>query len=138
MAAAAAGMAEARFATAHRPVGWVTTAIVSAGAAAAVGWAAAVPVRAMQPARPQPDDAAATRSAQELVGARASLERVRRDVALLVSREDHLPRAKLATVPDVVASLPNVRVPQSAAVQPVMPAAPPVAHTSTGASGGPP
>ncbi|HET7310676.1 MAG TPA: hypothetical protein VFJ17_05060 [Mycobacteriales bacterium] len=124
--------------SARRYVGLVTTAVVSLGAAAAVGWAAAVPVRnsgASTPATPVSDTTSATR---QIEAARGNLQQVRRDLARMLSEEDDLPRAQLANLPALVAQLPSVQVPQSSSTQPIVTQvapAPPVTQTTTGASG---
>ena len=133
-------MTEYRRGSAWRYVGLVTTAVVSLGAAAAVGWAAAVPVRSTGATVSSPPPTNATRTSQQIAAARGNLAQVRRDLARLLSEEDDMPRAKLANLPALVAQLPTVQVPQSSYSQPgvtqVVPApAPPVTQTTTGASG---
>ena len=57
------------------------------------------------------------------------------DLARMLTREDDLPRAKLANLSALVAQLPSVQVPQSSTQPTVTHATPPVTHTTTGASG---
>ena len=123
--------------SARRYVGLVTTAIVSLGAAAAVGWAAAVPIAGSgQTASTPPPPASTARTAQQIDAARSNLQQVRRDLARILSREDDLPRAKLPDLPALVTQLPTVQVPPASSTQPtVTQVAPPVTHTTTGASG---
>jgi hypothetical protein len=114
----------------------VTTAIVSLGTAAAVGWAAAVPVGGTTAAAAAPaNDPAAVRTAQQIDAARANLQQVRRDLARMLAREDDLPRAKLANLSALVAQLPTVQVPNESTQPTVTHAPAPVTHTTTGASG---
>ena len=133
-------MTENRRGSSGRYVGLVTTALVSLGAAAAVGWAAAVPVRNTGATVTPAPATTTTRTSQQIDAARLHLQQVRRDLARLLAQEDDLPRAKLANLPALVAQLPSVQVPQASTTQPtvtqVAPApAPPVTHTTTGASG---
>jgi hypothetical protein len=132
-----AAMTDGRGGNARRYVGLVTTAVVSLGAAAAVGWAAAVPVVGSGQAASTPTPpAASARTAQQVDAARSNLQQVRRDLARILSREDDLPRANLPNLPALVTQLPTVQVPQASSTQPaVAQAAPPVTQTTTGASG---
>jgi hypothetical protein len=130
-------MTERRTSSARRTVGLVTTAVVSLGAAAAVGWAAAMPVggAGASATAGSGTPASTVRTAQQVDAARANLEQVRRDLTRLVGREDPLPRARLANLSATLAQLPTVQVPQSPTQPTVTQAAPPVSHTTTGASG---
>ena len=130
-------MTEQRRAPTGRRVGLVTTGVVSLAAAAAVGWAAAVPVGGTSPTTaPDPSASAATvRTAQQIDLARANLRQVRHDLARLLAKTDDLPRARVARLPALVAQLPSVQVPQPLSQPTVTHAAPPATHTTTGASG---
>ena len=131
-------MTDRRHGRARRSVAMVTTAVVSLGTAAAVGWAAAVPVGGTASTGSAPAaDPAAVRTAQQIDAARVNLQQVRRDLARALNREDDLPRAKLASLSALVAQLPSVQVPQSQVQsQPtVTHVTAPVTHTTTGASG---
>lgn len=129
-------MIERRYGRAHRYVGLVTTAVVSLGTAAAVGWAAAVPVGgSASTSTPSAGSPSALRTAQQINSARSNLQQVRQDLARVLSREDDLPRAKLANLSALVAQLPSVQVPQSSSQPIVTHVAAPVTHTTTGASG---
>jgi hypothetical protein len=132
-----AAMIDPRRGSARRYVGAVTTAIVSIGTAAAIGWTAAVPVggSASTTATTVASGAGATRTSQQIDAARANLQQVRADLARLLSREDDIPRAKLATLSALVAQLPTVQVPQSSAQPTVTHVTAPATHTTTGASG---
>jgi len=133
-------MTERKHGPGRRYVAMVTTAIVSVGTAAAVGWAAAVAVggsasSGVQPARP----ATSLQAAQQIDAARTSLQQVRRDLTQLLSSEDDLPRAAIAKLSASLAQLPSVQVPQPSTQSPTQPTvtqvpAPPI-HTTTGASG---
>lgn len=124
-----------------RYVGMATTAIAASAAAAAVGWAAAVPVLKPAPAAapaPAPANSTSVRTSRLIEAATANLRQVRRDLALLLSSEDKLPRAKLANLPAAITRLPTVSAPPTLRYQPppaAVPAAPPATHTTTGASG---
>lgn len=119
----------------RRSVGMITTAIVAFGAAATVGWAAAVPVIGSgSPAGSASSGVSSTSAAQQVDAAQANLQQVRRDLARMLSSEDDMPRAKLANVSALLAQLPSVQVPQSSS--PVIThVTAPVTHTTTGASG---
>ena len=123
--------------SAGRYLGLVTTAVVTLGAAAAVGWAAAVPVRSSGVTASVPPPAHTARTAQQIDAARSSLQQVRRDLAKLLAQEDDLPRARLTNLPAVVAQLPTVQVPSSSSSQPTFTQAAPAppTQTTTGASG---
>lgn len=136
-------MTDSRPGAARRYVGLATTAVVSLGAAAAVGWAAAVPVHdnGKAPALPQQSTA---RTSQQIDAARSQLQQVRRHLVRMLAQEDDLPRAKIPNLPTLVTQLPSVQVPQSSGTQPTAtqptvsqpaPAAPPQTQTTTGASG---
>ena len=129
-------MTDRRHGPARRSVAMVTTAIVSLGTAAAVGWAAAVPVGGAAPTANAPGTSpAAVQTGQQIDAARANLQQVRRDLARMLTREDDLPRAKLANLSALVAQLPSVQVPQSSTQPTVTHATAPATHTTTGASG---
>jgi hypothetical protein len=131
-------MTDYRRSSTGRSIGLATTAIVTLGAAAAVGWAAAVPVRNSGAVAPITPPTHAARTAQQIDAARSNLQQVRRDLARLLSQEDDLPRAQLANLPALVAQLPTVQVPpSSSSSQPVVSQAapPPPTQTTTGASG---
>lgn len=129
-------MTDRRYGPGRRTVAMVTTALVSLGTAAAVGWAAAVPVGGVASPSTEPGTSAtAVRTAQQVEGARVSLQQVRRDLARLLSREDDLPRARLAHLATLVGQLPSVHVPQSSTPPVVTHATAPATHTTTGASG---
>ena len=129
-------MTDNRFGSGRRSIALVTTAIVSLGTAAAVGWAAAVPVGGSAASASSPSPAAGTtRTAQQINLAQSNLQQVRQDLARLLSREDDLPRAKLANLSALAAQLPSVQVPQSTTQPTVTHVTPPVTHTTTGASG---
>ena len=129
-------MTDRRYGRGRRSVAMVTTAIVSLGTAAAVGWAAAVPVGGTTAAVAAPaNDPASVRTAQQIDAARANLQQVRRDLARMLAREDDLPRAKLANLSALVARLPSVQVPNASTQPTVTHVTPPVTHTTTGASG---
>ena len=130
-------MTDYRRASAGRYVGMVTTAVVTLGAAAAIGWAAAVPVRNSTASVPPPPAAGTTRTTQQIDAARGNLQQVRRDLARMLSEEDDLPRAQLANLPALAAQLPTVQVPQVSSGQPIVTQAapPPPTQTTTGASG---
>lgn len=133
-------MTEMAHGAARRHVGLVTTALVSLGAAAAIGWAAAVPVSNSAPDVAPAPAVNTTQTSQQIGVARANLQQVRRDLARVLAQEDDLPRAELANLPALVAQLPSVQVPQSTPTQlpvtQVAPApAPPPTHATTGASG---
>lgn len=129
-------MTDRRFGRGRRSVAMATTALVSLGTAAAVGWAAAVPVGGTPSTVPAPaNNAAATQTAQQIDAARANLQQVRRDLARMLNREDDLPRAKLASLSALVAQLPSVQVPQASSPPTVTHATAPVTHTTSGASG---
>lgn len=132
-------MTDERRGSGRRYVAMVTTAIVSLGTAAAVGWAAAVPVGGSAPsATPRFDSSGGVQTARQIDAARANLQQIRRDLARLLSREDDLPRAKIANLSALMAQLPSVQVPQST-VQSSQPTVThvtaPTTHTTTGASG---
>lgn len=110
-------------------VGFVTTGIVSLAAAAAVGWAAATPIGTT--AASAPSGAGSGTQTAQLAAAQANLQQVRADLARILSSEDDLPRA--ATLPAL--QLPSVQVPAAAGAGTTVQVAPPVAHTTTGASG---
>jgi len=129
-------MTDRRIGAARRRVALVTTGIVSLGAAAAVGWAAAVPIGgAATPTSGSNNTAATTQTSQQIDGARANLQLVRRDLARLTAREDDMPRAKLANLSNLIAQLPSVQVPQSTSQPTVIHVTAPATHTTTGASG---
>ena len=129
-------MIERRYGRGHRYVALVTTALVSLGTAVAVGWAAAMPVGGSASTSGQPVGATANvRTTQQIDSARANLQQVRQDLARMLSREDDLPRAKLANLSALVAQLPSVQVPQSSSQPVVTHVTAPVTHTTTGASG---
>lgn len=108
-------------------VGFVTTGVVSLAAAAAVGWAAATPIGTTAATA---QSYGGTQSGQQAAVAQANLQQVRRDLARILSGEDDLPRAaNLAAL-----QLPTVQVP-TATGAPIVQTAPPVTHTTTGASG---
>jgi hypothetical protein len=131
-----ATMTDRRHGRGRRSVAVMTPAIVSLGTAAAVGWAAAVPVGgAASTANAPATNAAAVQTGQQIDAARANLQQVRRDLARMLAREDDIPRAKLANLSALVAQLPSVQVPQSSAPPTVTHAPAPVTHTTTGASG---
>jgi hypothetical protein len=129
-------MTDRRYGPTRPSAAMVTTAIVSLGTAAAVGWAAAVPVGGATASTGTAPaiDPAAVRTAQQIDAARANLQQVRRDLARMLSREDDLPRATLANLSALVAQLPSVQVPQSTAQPPAThaPAPPPVSSRATG------
>lgn len=127
-------MTERRYGRGRRSVAMVTTAIVSLGTAAAVGWAAAVPVGGSAASVGQPSASVATaQTVQQINNARANLQQVRLDLARLLTREDDLPRAQVANLSALLAQLPNVQVPQGSTA--VAHVSTPVVHTTTGASG---
>lgn len=129
-------MTERRYGPGRRSVAMVTTAIVSVGTAAAVGWAAAVPVGGSAASGFQPANSAdAVQTAQQIDLARQNLQQVRADLSRLLAREDDMPRAKLANLTALVAQLPSVQVPQSSSQPVVTHVTAPVTHTTTGASG---
>jgi len=120
--------------------GPATTIVVAVGTAAAVGWAAAVPVRSNVQTLPAAPITDTRGTSQQIDAARADLQQVRRDLARLLSEEDDMPRAKLAKLPAVVTQLPSVQLPSPASAPPVVtqvaPAPkPPVTQTTSGASG---
>jgi hypothetical protein len=127
-----------------RLVGLVTTGLVSLAAAAAIGWAAATPVGGSSPQAGSvnlSNGGSAVRTQQQVVAAQTNLRLVRRDLVRLMAREDDLPRASLANLPALVAQIPNAQLPNvqlpssGGTVQPTTHAAPPITHTTTGASG---
>ena len=130
-------MTETRRGSTRRTVGLVTTAIASLGAAAAVGWAAAVPVGGVGASAPSgsTSPASTVRTSQQIDAAQANLQLVRRDLARMVGREDDLPSARLANLSALVSQLPTVQVPQASSQPIVTQVAPPVTHITTGASG---
>ena len=129
-------MTERRYGPGRRSVAMVTTAIVAMGTAAAVGWAAAAPVGGAAASGGQPGGTAGTvQTAQQIDAARLNLQQVRADLSRLLSREDDMPRAKLANLSALVAQLPSVQVPQSSSQPIVTHVTAPVTHTTTGASG---
>ena len=125
-------MIDQRAAKGRRSVGVVTTAIVAFGAAAAVGWAAAVPIGGSATTSPSTGNGASSvQTSQQINAAQANLQQVRRDLARLIGREDDLPRATLANLP----ALPTLQVPQSSGQPTVIHVTAPTTHTTSGASG---
>jgi hypothetical protein len=129
-------MTDNRFGSGRHSIALVTTAIVSLGTAAAVGWAAAVPAGGSVATASSPaPGGGTTRTVLQINTAQKNLQQVRRDLARLLSREDDLPRAKLENLSALVAQLPSVQVPQSTTQPTVTHVTPPATHTTTGASG---
>src|SRR5581483_8283070 len=92
-----AAMTELRRRASGRSITGITAAVAAFGAAAAVGWASAVPIGgASTTAAPSTTNpSAAIQTAQQLNSARANLQLVRRDLLRQLRREDDMPRAHL-------------------------------------------
>lgn len=128
-------MTERRVGATRRSIALVTTGIVSLGTAAVVGWAAAVPVGSSGATTGGNNATASKTTSQQIDAAQVNLQLVRRDLARLAAREDELPRARLASLSNLIAQLPSVQLPQQSVQPTVTHVTAPVTHTTSGASG---
>ena len=119
----------------HRRIGLLTTTIVVLGTAAAVGWAAAVPIGGGVSGGQPAANSAHVRTARQLHLVRANLQQVRRDLSQLLATENDLLKGQLANLSMQSTQLPSIQIPQSSTAPAVSIAGAPPTHTTTGASG---